>query len=39
VGWVGEYGHRLIFDEDGEAVCQESQQKYTLKNNTVSRIK
>jgi UDP-2-acetamido-3-amino-2,3-dideoxy-glucuronate N-acetyltransferase len=39
VGWVGEYGHRLIFDENGEAVCQESQQKYTLKNNTVSRIK
>ncbi|MHA8053756.1 acyltransferase [Aquirufa sp. OSTEICH-129A] len=39
LGWVGEYGHRLIFDDKGIAVCQESQQKYKLENNTVSKIK
>jgi UDP-2-acetamido-3-amino-2,3-dideoxy-glucuronate N-acetyltransferase len=39
LGWVGEYGHRLIFDEKGIAVCQESQQVYKLENNIVSKIK
>lgn len=39
LGWVGEYGHRLIFDETGIAVCQESQQEYKLENNTVNKIK
>jgi UDP-2-acetamido-3-amino-2,3-dideoxy-glucuronate N-acetyltransferase len=39
LGWVGEYGHRLMFDEKGVAVCQESQQEYKLENNTVSKIK
>jgi len=39
VGWVGEYGHRLVFDDQGVAVCPESQQEYQLKNNTVNRIK
>jgi UDP-2-acetamido-3-amino-2,3-dideoxy-glucuronate N-acetyltransferase len=38
LGWVGEYGHRLIFDEKRIAVCQESQQIYKLENNTVSKI-
>ena len=39
IGWVGEYGHRLEFNEDYIAVCPESQQEYKLDNNTVSRIK
>jgi len=39
IGWVGEYGHRLAFNEDGIAVCKESQQEYQLKNNIVKRIK
>lgn len=39
LGWVGEYGHRLTFNENGIAVCPESQQEYKLENNTVSRIK
>jgi UDP-2-acetamido-3-amino-2,3-dideoxy-glucuronate N-acetyltransferase len=39
IGWVGEYGHRLVFNENGIAVCCESQQEYLLDNNTVSRIK
>jgi UDP-2-acetamido-3-amino-2,3-dideoxy-glucuronate N-acetyltransferase len=39
LGWVGEYGHRLAFNEQGIAVCEESQQEYQLKDNTVVRIK
>jgi UDP-2-acetamido-3-amino-2,3-dideoxy-glucuronate N-acetyltransferase len=39
LGWVGEYGHRLTFNDKGFAVCPESQQEYQLENNTVSRIK
>ena len=39
LGWVGEYGHRLIFNEKGIAVCQESQQEYILENNIVNKIK
>ena len=39
IGWVGEYGHRLEFDSDGEAICPESGQKYKLDNNNVSRIR
>lgn len=38
IGWVGQYGHRLVFNEVGIAVCEESQQKYQLKDNTVVRI-
>ena len=39
IGWVGEYGHRLEFDNDGEAICPESGQQYKLDNNKVSRIR
>lgn len=39
LGWVGEYGHRLTFNDQGIAVCPESQQEYKLENNTVSKIK
>jgi UDP-2-acetamido-3-amino-2,3-dideoxy-glucuronate N-acetyltransferase len=38
IGWMSEYGHRLVFDQQGEASCPESGQKYQLKNNLVSRI-
>lgn len=38
IGWVGEYGHRLVFDDKGFAVCHESNQKYFFENNTVKRI-
>jgi len=38
IGWVSEYGHRLSFDESGIAICQESQEKYQLKNNKVEKI-
>ena len=32
IGWVGEYGHRLRFDEQGLAICPESGQEYSLEN-------
>ncbi len=38
IGWMSEYGHRLHFDEDGFAVCPESQEKYALTNNQVRKI-
>lgn len=39
LGWVGEYGHRLTFNDKGIAVCPESHQEYKLENTSVSRIK
>ncbi|MFN4083111.1 MAG: acyltransferase [Bacteroidia bacterium] len=38
IGWVSEFGHRLHFNENGIAVCQESQQAYKLQNGIVVRI-
>ena len=35
IGWMSEYGHKLIFNEDGIAVCPESDGKYFLKNGRV----
>lgn len=37
-GWMSEYGHRLNFDESGEAVCPESGEKYRLENSRVKKI-
>ncbi len=37
-GWVSEYGHKLVFSADGQAVCPESGQQYVLENNMVKRI-
>jgi UDP-2-acetamido-3-amino-2,3-dideoxy-glucuronate N-acetyltransferase len=38
IGWMSEYGHRLLFDENGNAECPESKQKYKLINGKVSRV-
>ncbi|GAB1474229.1 acyltransferase [Bacteroidota bacterium] len=38
VGWVSEYGHRLDFDIENEAICPESGQHYILGENGVERI-
>ena len=38
IGWMSEFGHRLNFDESGEAVCPESGEKYRLENSRVSKI-
>ncbi len=37
-GWMSEFGHRLHFNESGEATCPESGQRYSLKNNSVQKI-
>ena len=39
IGWVGEYGHRLEFNERGKAICPESEQEYQLVDNEVTRTK
>jgi UDP-2-acetamido-3-amino-2,3-dideoxy-glucuronate N-acetyltransferase len=39
IGWVSEYGHRLLFDENNTATCKESQEVYQLKNSEITRIK
>lgn len=38
LGWMSEYGHRLIFNENGIAYCPESGDKYQLQNNRVTKI-
>ena len=38
VGWMSEFGHRLIFDDDGLAECSESKDKYLLKGNSVLKL-
>jgi UDP-2-acetamido-3-amino-2,3-dideoxy-glucuronate N-acetyltransferase len=34
-GWMSEYGHKLKFDKDGNATCEESGEKYVLKEGKV----
>ena len=38
IGWVSEFGHRLIFDSNNIATCNESKQEYKLENNIITRI-
>lgn len=38
IGWMSEYGHRLHFDKDGLATCEESGEQYQLLNNKVKKI-
>ncbi len=37
IGWMSEYGHRLQFDENGKALCPESNEVYLLENNQVRK--
>jgi UDP-2-acetamido-3-amino-2,3-dideoxy-glucuronate N-acetyltransferase len=39
IGWVSEYGHRLVFEERGNAVCEESGEEYYLEGEVVRRVK
>jgi len=39
IGWVSEYGHRLNFDVNSNAICPETGQEYKLEENSVQRIK
>lgn len=38
IGWMSEFGQRLEFDGNGEAVCSESGEKYNLINGEVKKI-
>lgn len=38
VGWVSEYGHRIEFDSNYQAVCPESGQTYKLEKGRVIRL-
>lgn len=38
IGWISEYGHRLEFDMKGIAVCEESGDRYLLKENRVMKL-
>jgi UDP-2-acetamido-3-amino-2,3-dideoxy-glucuronate N-acetyltransferase len=39
IGWMSEFGQKLVFDAQGLAACSESGEKYQLKNGVVSKIK
>lgn len=36
-GWMSEFGHKLLFNENNQAVCPESQIRYTLENGNVTK--
>lgn len=38
IGWISEYGHRLNFDDEGFATCPESNERYQLANERVTKI-
>ncbi len=38
IGWMSEYGHRLVFDTNGDAICPESKAKYHLHENCVTKL-
>lgn len=38
IGWMSEFGHRLNFDENSEAICPESKEKYCLEDGQVKKI-
>lgn len=38
IGWMSKFGHRLEFDNQGVAVCQESGEKYELKDGEVRSL-
>lgn len=37
VGWMSEYGHKLVFDTEGRAACPESDDKYKLEDGKVTK--
>ncbi|MEN9326594.1 MAG: hypothetical protein RLZZ479_950 [Bacteroidota bacterium] len=38
IGWISEFGQRLNFDQNNYAICLESQEKYELKENQVTKL-
>ncbi len=39
IGWMSEFGHRLHFNKDGIAECEQGKERYQLKDGQVSKIK
>jgi UDP-2-acetamido-3-amino-2,3-dideoxy-glucuronate N-acetyltransferase len=39
IGWMSKAGIRLIFDEDGMAVCPETSERYTLESGVCRALK
>ena len=37
IGWISEFGHRLHFDDNDIAICEESGERYILENNLVRK--
>lgn len=37
-GWVSEYGHKLHFNEEGTALCPETNETYQLQDNRIKKI-
>ncbi|WP_394993450.1 acyltransferase [Emticicia sp.] len=37
IGWISEFGHRLIFDKNGEGICPEIKDIYILENGKVNK--
>lgn len=38
IGWMSEYGEKLVFDEHGEALCPGNGEKYLLKDGKVQKL-
>jgi UDP-2-acetamido-3-amino-2,3-dideoxy-glucuronate N-acetyltransferase len=38
IGWMSEFGHRLNFNDKGQAFCEESGERYQIQNNSVKKI-
>jgi UDP-2-acetamido-3-amino-2,3-dideoxy-glucuronate N-acetyltransferase len=38
IGWMSEFGHKLEFDMNNEAICPESKEKYILEGGKVKKI-
>ena len=38
LGWMSEFGQRLEFNQDGIAICEESGEKYQLKDQKVVKL-
>jgi UDP-2-acetamido-3-amino-2,3-dideoxy-glucuronate N-acetyltransferase len=38
IGWISEFGHRLVFNNEGIAMCDESKEAYRLFEGQVKKI-
>jgi UDP-2-acetamido-3-amino-2,3-dideoxy-glucuronate N-acetyltransferase len=38
LGWVSTHGHRLKFNTEGIAICEETDEQYVLRDNIVSKL-